>query len=188
MPTHPIITHSPNQSSQLTQSSPTHPINHHNSPNHHPLTHSTRSRVIIVTPITHQLTLAPHRHPTRADEPWFRDAFTNIAGVEYHIAKQAAYWIDAFGGGRQYHGGDGRVNFHHHHNASSVMNAAGARRWMHHMSHALNYDIDWFVNTQPFALCIISLPACSHLPHAHACVARTAVQYLTRPTLTTPPF
>ena len=79
------------------------------------------------------------------DAPWFRDAFTSISGIEHHIATQAAYWIDAFGGGREYHGGDGRINFHHHHNAASVMTAAGARRWMHHMSLTLNCDIDWSV-------------------------------------------
>lgn len=39
------------------------------------------------------------------DAPWFKEAFTQISGVEHHINTQAAFWIDAFGGGRQYHGG-----------------------------------------------------------------------------------
>ena len=37
------------------------------------------------------------------------------------------------GGGKKYHGGDFRLNFHHSNNASQVMNARGATRWMHHM-------------------------------------------------------
>ena len=41
------------------------------------------------------------------------------------------------GGGRQYHGGNYRLNFHHEHNATDVMNAQGAKRWMLHMGHTL---------------------------------------------------
>jgi truncated hemoglobin YjbI len=72
------------------------------------------------------------------DESWFRDAFVQISGVEHHIATQTAFWIDVMGGGRQYHGGDYRLNFHHTNNAAAVMNARGATRWMYHMKHALN--------------------------------------------------
>jgi len=73
--------------------------------------------------------------------PWFRDAFTRISGIDHHVATQAAFWVDAFGGGRKYHGSSFRINFHHHHNAPEVMNAAGAARWMLHMRGALNaYD------------------------------------------------
>ena len=54
-----------------------------------------------------------------------------------------AFWADSFGGGRQYHGSDFRVTFHHTHNAKDVMTAAGARRWMQHMAGALNEDIDF---------------------------------------------
>ena len=71
------------------------------------------------------------------EESWFRNAFSRIGGVEYHVQAQAMYWIDAFGGGKVYHGGSYRLSFHHHHNASEVMNAIGARRWMHHMRGAL---------------------------------------------------
>jgi truncated hemoglobin YjbI len=75
------------------------------------------------------------------EEKSFRQAFTRISGKEHHILTQAAYWIDAMGGGRAYHGGSHRLNFHHAHNAGSVMNARGAKRWMHHMRSALaNYD------------------------------------------------
>lgn len=68
---------------------------------------------------------------------WFRDAFSRISGVEHHVHTQAAFWIDAFGGGRAYHGGDVRLNFHHQYNANDVMNARGASRWMYHMRQAL---------------------------------------------------
>jgi truncated hemoglobin YjbI len=71
------------------------------------------------------------------DDATFRHAFTRLASKEHHIATQAAYWIDAMGGGRVYHGGDYRLNFHHTHNAADVMNAAGAKRWMLHMRGAL---------------------------------------------------
>jgi truncated hemoglobin YjbI len=71
------------------------------------------------------------------DDVHFRDAFVEIAPLQHHIMTQACFWIDAFGGGRAYPGGDFRLQFHHHHNALSVMNAQGAKRWMHHMRRAL---------------------------------------------------
>ena len=71
------------------------------------------------------------------EDTHFRTAFTQISGIEHHIATQTAFWIDVMGGGRAYHGGDFRLNFHHTHNAASVMNAAGATRWMYHMGNAL---------------------------------------------------
>ena len=64
-------------------------------------------------------------------------AFTRIADLDHHVATQSAFWIDAFGGGKQYHGGDYRLNFHHENNAASVMNAQGAKRWMLHMGRTL---------------------------------------------------
>ena len=75
------------------------------------------------------------------EQEWFRKAFTRISGKDHHIAVQAAYWIDAFGGGKAYHGGHYRLKFHHKHNASQVLNARGAKRWMYHMRGALEaYD------------------------------------------------
>lgn len=80
-----------------------------------------------------------------AEFEWFREAFTNLGSQEHHIQAQAAYWIDTMGGGRVYHGGQHRLNFHHEMNAGSVMNAQGASRWMHHMRKTLvNYDFDQF--------------------------------------------
>ena len=72
------------------------------------------------------------------DAPWFRDAFIDLgAPMEHHIRTQVAYWIDAMGGGRCYHGGEYRLRFHHEHNARAIMTAAGATRWMYHMRQAL---------------------------------------------------
>lgn len=65
--------------------------------------------------------------------PWFRDVFVGAAPLRHHINAQVAYWVDAFGGGRCYHGGDYRLQFHHSHNAHEIMNAKGAKRWMEHM-------------------------------------------------------
>lgn len=71
------------------------------------------------------------------DNPWFRDAFTTLAPKMHHIYAQSAYWVDAFGGGKLYHGGNYRLTFHHSVNAQEVMTARGAKRWMHHMSNVL---------------------------------------------------
>jgi truncated hemoglobin YjbI len=70
-------------------------------------------------------------------DPEFREAFTRIANLEHHIETQSAFWQDAFGGGRQYHGSNYRLKFHHSHNAKQVMNEAGAKRWMYHMGNTL---------------------------------------------------
>lgn len=72
-----------------------------------------------------------------SEEHWFRQAFVEISGVEHHISTQSAFWIDTMGGGKQYHGGDGRLSFHHSNNAKAVMTAKGATRWMYHMKLAL---------------------------------------------------
>jgi truncated hemoglobin YjbI len=71
------------------------------------------------------------------ENDWFRGVFVAIAPLNHHIMTQAAYWVDAFGGGKRYHGGNYRVNFHHTYNAREVMNARGAKRWMHHMTNTL---------------------------------------------------
>lgn len=79
------------------------------------------------------------------DEPGsLKGAFARIASLDHHIATQSAFWCDHFGGGQQYHGGDQRIDFHHHNNAGQVMNAAGAKRWMHHMALTLQQDVPWW--------------------------------------------
>jgi truncated hemoglobin YjbI len=72
------------------------------------------------------------------EDPHFRKAFTQLADLQHHIETQSAYWQDAFGGGKVYHGSHGRLNFHHERNAYQVMNAEGATRWMMHMGMALH--------------------------------------------------
>ena len=71
------------------------------------------------------------------DNPWFRDVFERAAPKRHHINTQVAYWVDAFGGGRCYHGGNYRLNFHHTRNAREIMTARGAAHWMHHMKETL---------------------------------------------------
>lgn len=71
------------------------------------------------------------------ENPWFRNVFANISDIGYHISAQSAYWIDAFGGGKRFHGGNHRLRIHHEYNASEIMNARGATRWMFHMRRAL---------------------------------------------------
>jgi len=79
------------------------------------------------------------------DEQWLRAAFVSIRpSMNHHVETQASFWIDAFGGGRQYHGAEHRLAFHHSQKeVLAVMNADGARRWMHHMALTLNEDIDF---------------------------------------------
>ena len=71
-------------------------------------------------------------------EPWFKDAFVQLSSKSHHITTQAAFWLDAFGAGKQYHGDEARLNFHHTNNASHVMTYEGAVRWMYHMRNALD--------------------------------------------------
>jgi truncated hemoglobin YjbI len=73
-----------------------------------------------------------------SSNPWFRDVFEWAGPKRHHINTQVAYWVDSFGGGRCYHGGNYRLTFHHQHNAREIMNAPGAKRWMFHMAAALN--------------------------------------------------
>ena len=71
------------------------------------------------------------------EEEWFKQSFSRISGVDRHIATQMSMWIDAFGGGKAYHGGEYRLNFHHENNARHVMNRRGAERWHFHMMRTL---------------------------------------------------
>ena len=53
-------------------------------------------------------------------------------------------WCDVMGGGRYYHGGSYRLNFHHTHNAIKILNRKGAERWALHMNATLAWlnDVD----------------------------------------------
>lgn len=86
----------------------------------------------------------------------FRKAFTQIAHLDHHVYTQVSFWIDAMGGGRRYHGGDSRLQFHHHRNAGPrVMNADGATRWMHHMRLALHeVQDDWNALDERIVPCV----------------------------------
>jgi truncated hemoglobin YjbI len=96
----------------------------------------------------------------KEENEWFRNAFTSNDSITWmtttsssntssidgsnsnlqrHILAHASYWIDAMGGGPVFHGGEYRLSFHHKHHAAKVMNAQGAKRWMTHMKHALQY-------------------------------------------------
>ncbi|MEP4038042.1 hypothetical protein [Pseudophaeobacter sp.] len=71
-------------------------------------------------------------------EPWFRSVFERVGGVSHHANAQALMWADVMGGGRYYHGGEDRLNFHHHHNAMQLMTDAGARHWAQIMRQSLD--------------------------------------------------
>lgn len=57
--------------------------------------------------------------------------------MEHHIKTQSQYWVDALGGGKKYHGGFGRLEFHHRYNGMEVMNTEAATRWTFHMNRAI---------------------------------------------------
>eukprot|EP00164_Ancoracysta_twista_P000286 GFYU01000402.1.p1 GENE.GFYU01000402.1~~GFYU01000402.1.p1 ORF type:complete len:251 (+),score=71.52 GFYU01000402.1:210-962(+) len=71
------------------------------------------------------------------EDPEFKRAFTRISGIGHHVRTQTQFWIDAFGGGRAYHGGWYRLSFHHEYNARDIMHRKGAERWMMHMNKAI---------------------------------------------------
>lgn len=73
-----------------------------------------------------------------SDEDWFTSVFTRVGGIGHHINTQAGMWIDVMGGGKYYHGGEYRLNFHHTHNAMQLMNNKGAERWSKLMLDALD--------------------------------------------------
>jgi len=68
----------------------------------------------------------------------FRKAFSDLSGIDHHVWAQSMMWMDAFGGGPKYHGGEYRLQFHHQHNAMQVLNRQGAERWVKHMVDTLN--------------------------------------------------
>ena len=96
------------------------------------------------------------------DEKWFRHAFTSSSCcmlttsssssgkekssessyIEQAIQAHASYWIDVFGGGDVFHGGEYRLEFTHKYYATPhVMNARGAKLWMKHMKRALRKNL-----------------------------------------------
>ncbi|GAX14945.1 hypothetical protein FisN_12Lh352 [Fistulifera solaris] len=73
-----------------------------------------------------------------SEAPWFRDIFTALASKKYHIFMQTTMYLDCFGSGPLYSGGEQRMNVHHEMTrAKEIMTKAGAERWMHHMRLAL---------------------------------------------------
>jgi hypothetical protein len=89
------------------------------------------------------------------ESPWFRRVFEEVAPKKHHILAQAAYWVDAMGGGRVYHGGLGRLNYHHRYNAKEIMHAKGAARWMHHMKKSLRKNNRHFQSDPRILPCIV---------------------------------
>jgi hypothetical protein len=89
------------------------------------------------------------------DAPWFREVFERVASKQHHIMTQAGYWIDAMGGGKVYHGGLGRLAYHHYYNADTIMNAKGANRWMQHMKKAIQKNHSHFQKDPRILPCLV---------------------------------
>ncbi|CAJ1932191.1 unnamed protein product [Cylindrotheca closterium] len=86
-----------------------------------------------------------------------KQAFERLDTMRHHINVQAAYWIDAMGGGRAYHGGLFRLRYHHTGRAGpKVMTADNARRWMRHMHGAICQNHKHFEQDHRILPCVIS--------------------------------
>lgn len=73
-----------------------------------------------------------------SEAPWFRDIFVALASKKYHIFMQTTMYLDCFGSGPLYSGGEQRMNVHHEMTrAKEIMTKDGAERWCHNMRHAL---------------------------------------------------
>ncbi|KAL3936659.1 MAG: hypothetical protein SGBAC_008071 [Bacillariaceae sp.] len=86
-----------------------------------------------------------------------KQVFDKLDTMQHHINVQAAYWIDAMGGGKLYHGGDFRLTFHHKNRAGPrVMTADGAQRWMRHMRAAIRQNRKHFQQDHRLLPCVVS--------------------------------
>jgi hypothetical protein len=86
----------------------------------------------------------------------FKNVFQKLAPKRHHINAQVAFWADAMGGGRLYHGGSHRLLYHHSNNAGErVMNADGAKLWMHHMKVAIKNNHFHFQKDPRILPCLI---------------------------------
>lgn len=72
------------------------------------------------------------------DNDWFKGPFEVLSSKNYHIMSQAMMYIDCFGGGRLYGGGEKRVNLHHGDiMAKLLMTDRGAIQWSIYMKESL---------------------------------------------------
>jgi len=70
----------------------------------------------------------------------FRLVFQTSSDKNYHVLMQTFMYLDCFGGGRFYSGGESRLNFHHDTAAKSIMTLQGATKWTRYMREALNHE------------------------------------------------
>ena len=94
-------------------------------------------------PVLEILTTFYNRVFDDEEAEWFRSIFDELSSKAYHIQVQTQMWIDCFGGGRLYGGGEFRLDFHHRESqAIELMNARGAERWVYHMKASLDQQDD----------------------------------------------
>lgn len=71
------------------------------------------------------------------DDPQFKNAFSELGDIEYHVRGQLRFWKDALGGKASYRPGEKGLRIHHEF-AREVMTERGANRWMMHMTQAIS--------------------------------------------------
>lgn len=75
------------------------------------------------------------------EEEWFREVFAKLSAKSYHITAQMMMYVDCFGGGRLYWGGEDRADMHHGETAArAIMTQKAAERWNVHMNGALEQE------------------------------------------------
>ena len=67
---------------------------------------------------------------------WFRDEFTDLGSIEYHVKGQSNFWLDIMGGGQRYIGGEKLLNKKHK-LVENIMTREGAEKWMDNMEKTL---------------------------------------------------
>jgi truncated hemoglobin YjbI len=82
---------------------------------------------------------------------WFRDVFAKSESQEYHVKAQTQMWTDCFGGGKNYLGGQRRLDYHHEQHGKDIMTKEGAERWVMHMVAALDEEADALRKCDPRA-------------------------------------
>jgi truncated hemoglobin YjbI len=83
------------------------------------------------------------------DDDDFRATFERSSEMQYHVLLQTFMYLDCFGGGKYYAGGQTRVDLHHKTVASNVMTQQGAEKWTRYMRASLDDEMETLDEIDP---------------------------------------
>ena len=86
---------------------------------------------------------------------WFKNGFSEIGDVNYHVKGQKNFWLDVMGGGKLYIGGESKLSFKHR-MVQDMMNTKGAELWMNYMKITLHEVKFHFMHDSRIIPCIDS--------------------------------